>query len=117
MKIVDESILFFSQNSLWKLSTFRGYKGLYIMVCVWNTKSQFFPNRVIWRLGLATGLSREFKPRVNGLASLELLSCSATARVTLQLPYMLQTCAAVGGLPVASQPRVPAASLRILAQS
>ena len=34
MKIVDESILFFSrvslsQNSLWKLSTFRGYKGIY----------------------------------------------------------------------------------------
>ena len=24
---MDESILFFSQNSLWKLSTFRGYKG------------------------------------------------------------------------------------------
>ena len=36
MKIVDESILFFSrflsQNSLWKLSTFRGYKGIYSRV-------------------------------------------------------------------------------------
>ena len=35
MKIVDESILFslgfLSQKSLWKLSTFRGYKGLYIV--------------------------------------------------------------------------------------
>ena len=45
MKIVDESILFFSrflsQNSLWKFSTFRGYKGLYIVVCVWNAKSNF----------------------------------------------------------------------------
>ena len=48
-------------------------------------KSQFFPNRVFWRLGLATGLSREFKPRANGLANLGLLSCSATACVTLQL--------------------------------
>ena len=37
--------------------------------------------------------------------------------VTLQLPYMLHTYAAVGGLPVASQPQVPAASLYILAQS
>ena len=36
MKIVDESIFFslgfFSQNSLWKLSTFRGYKGIYCRV-------------------------------------------------------------------------------------
>ena len=36
MKIVDESILFslgfLSQNSLWKLSTFRGYKGIYTRV-------------------------------------------------------------------------------------
>ena len=29
MKIVDELILFFSRVSLWKLSTFRGYKGIY----------------------------------------------------------------------------------------
>ena len=85
---MDESILFLSrvflsQNSLWKLSTFRGYKGLYIVVSVWNAKSQFFPNRVFWRLGLEIGLSREFQPRVNGLVSLGLLSCSATAGVTL----------------------------------
>ena len=33
MKIVDELILFFSQNSLWKISTFRGYKGIYSKVC------------------------------------------------------------------------------------
>ena len=25
---------FLSQNSLWKLSTFRGYKGIYTMVCM-----------------------------------------------------------------------------------
>ena len=29
MKIVDELILFFSRVFLWKLSTFRGYKGIY----------------------------------------------------------------------------------------
>ena len=32
-KIVDESILFFSRISLWKLSTFREYKGIYSSVC------------------------------------------------------------------------------------
>ena len=69
-------------------------------------KSQFFSNRVVWWLGLATGLSHEFKLRANGLASLGLLSCSATAGITLQLPYMLHTCANFGGLPVASHLRV-----------
>ena len=38
MKIVDESILFFSRvslsNSLWKFSTFHGYKGIYSRVCM-----------------------------------------------------------------------------------
>ena len=38
MKIVDESILFFSKVSLskfslWKFSTFHGYKGIYSSVC------------------------------------------------------------------------------------
>ena len=45
MKIVDELILFFSRVSLWKLSTFRGYKGI-IVRYVWNAKSQLKPNRV-----------------------------------------------------------------------
>ena len=69
MKIVDESIFFslefLSQNSFW------------------NVKSQFFPNKVVWQLGLVIGLSREFKPLANDLASLGLLSCSATAGMTL----------------------------------
>ena len=69
-------------------------------------KSHFFPNKVVWRLDLATGLSREFKPRANSLASLRLLSCSATTGMTLQLPHMLHTCANFGGLPIASHPRV-----------
>ena len=64
-------------------------------------KIQFFPNRVFWRLDLTTGLSREFKPRVNGLASLGLLSCSATAGVTLQLLACLARVHQSGGL----QPR------------
>ena len=69
-------------------------------------KSQFFPNRVVWRLGLATGLSCQFKLRANGLASLGLLSCSATASMTLQLPCMLHMCANFGSLPVTSHSRV-----------
>ena len=64
-------------------------------------KSQFFPNRVFWRLDLATGLSREFKPRANGLANLGLLSCTATAGVTLQLLACLARVHHSGGL----QPR------------
>ena len=60
----------------------------------------------------STRLSREFKPRTNSLANLGLLSCNATAGMTLQLPYMLHTCANFGGLPVTShlqvQPRVSA---------
>ena len=69
-------------------------------------KSQFFPNRMFWQLDLATGLSREFKPRANGLANLGLFSCSATAGMTLQLPCILHTCVNFGGLPVASHPQV-----------
>ena len=56
---------------------------VFILVCVWNAKSQFFPNKVVQRLGLAIGLSSEFKSRANCLANLGLLSCSATAGVTL----------------------------------
>ena len=78
---MNESILFslgfLSQNSLWKLSLNRGYKGIYIYSRVKrNVKSHILPNRVFWQLDFATGLSREFKPQVNCLASLELLSCS-----------------------------------------
>ena len=74
-------------------------------MCVWNAKCQFFSNRVVWRLGLATELSREFKLRANCLANLGLLSCSTTAGVTLQLPCMLYTCASFGDLPTTSHLR------------
>ena len=100
------SLEFLSQNSFWKLSIFRGYKGLYIVGREGMWKSQFFPNRVVWRLRFVIGLSREFKPRVNGLASLGLLSCSAIVGMTLQFPCMLHACANFGNLPVASHPRV-----------
>ena len=78
---MDESILFslgfLSQNSLWKLFLNREYKGIYIYSKVRrNVKSHILPNRVFWRLDLAIELSREFKPRANGLVSLGLLSCS-----------------------------------------
>ena len=76
-----------------------------------NVKSQFFPNRVFWRLDLVTRLSREFKPRANNLASLGLLSCSATAGATLQLLACLARVHHSGGLqPRATHkihPRVP----------
>ena len=50
-----------------------------------NVKSQIFPNRVFWRHDLVIGLSREFKLRANGLASLGLLSYNTTAGARLQL--------------------------------
>ena len=75
-------------------------------------KSQFFPNRVFWQLDLVTGLSREFKPRANGLASLGLLSCSATVGANLQLLACLARVQHSGGLrprPTHEiQPQVPA---------
>ena len=121
MNIVDESILLFSRVFLSKFSQevlyISWYKGLYIVGWERNAKSQFFPNRVVWRLGLTTGLRREFKPQANSLASLGLLSYSATAGMTLQLLSMLHTCANFGGLPVTSHPQVSAASLCILTQS
>ena len=82
-------------------------------------KSQIFPNRMFWLLDLATGLSREFKSRVNGLANLRLLSYSATAGATLQLlAYFARVQHSDGLLPRATyeiQPRVPA-SLHKLGQ-
>ena len=73
-------------------------------------KISFSYNRVVWWLGLTTRLSHEFKLRANCLASLELLSCSAIAGVTFQLPCMLRTCASFGDLPAASHSWDPVAS-------
>ena len=57
---------------------------------------RFVTNRAFWKIELAIGTSREFEPRANYLASLEVLSYSAPAGVTLQLPCMLYTCATFG---------------------
>ena len=65
----------------------------------------FVTNKVFWRLELTIGTSCEFESRVNCLARLEVLSYSATASVTLQLPCMLHTCATFGDLPVARSSR------------
>ena len=61
---------------------------------------RFLTKRVFWRLGLATGMSCEFESRANYLARLEVFSCSSTASMTFQLPYMLRTCATFGDLPI-----------------
>ena len=62
-KIVDESILislrFLAQNSLWKLSTFRGYKGIYSSVREECEKSVFCKTGGFGD-SLAIGTSREF---------------------------------------------------------
>ena len=106
VKITDESscfsLGFLSQNSLWKLSIFRGYEG-YLYLCVFGIRRvRFFQNRAGWRLGLATWLSREFKLWANRIARLDFLSCSAPAGVTVHLLCMLLSCASSGGLPVTS---------------
>ena len=63
MKIVNESILFFSRVSLLKI-LFRSslhFVGIrvFIVGCMRNAKSQLQPNRAFWRLDLAIGTSRE----------------------------------------------------------
>ena len=121
VNIVNESILLFSRvylsifslealNILWVW-------GIFMPVCVWNAKSQFFQNRAGWRLGLATWLSREFQLRGNWTARLDFLSCSATANMTVQLLCMLGTRATSGDLQAMSYPRDPVASPCFFAQS
>ena len=51
-----------------------------------NMKGHFLSNRAFWQLDLTIVTSREFESRANCLARLEVLSYSATAGVTLQLP-------------------------------
>ena len=86
--------------------------GVFILVWEWNAKSQFFQNRVGWRLNLATWLSREFKLRANLMASLDFcpivlqvawLFSSLACSVRVQL---LATCKPRASREI--QPRVPA---------
>ena len=94
------SLGFLSQNSLSKLSTFRGYKGIYSKVYKKCEESISTKQDV-----LATRARDYNESRANCLARLEVLSCSAIAGVTLQLPCMLHTCASFGDLPVVRQSR------------
>ena len=71
------SLGFLSQNSLWKFSTFRGYKGIYSMVSEECEQSVFIKQGI-----LATQAYNWNESRVNCLVSLEVLSCSALAVVT-----------------------------------
>ena len=118
---MDESILYFSRVSLIKFSlealSISWEWGVFILEWEWNLKRQIFPNRAFWRLDLATGFSREFKPRANGLANLGLLSCSATAGATLQLLTCLARVQTFGDLQAATHLRDPVARLCFLAHS
>ena len=87
------SLGFLSQNSLWKLSTFCGYKGIYSGVYEECEKS------VSTKQGIL-GMSREFELRVNCLARLEVLSCNAPIVVTLQLHLHASHVCHFGDLPV-----------------
>ena len=94
------SLKFLSGNSL----QYVGIRGIYTSVFGMR-KVRFVTNRVVWQLGLVTWLNRESELRVNCLAKLEVLSYNAPVDVTLQLSWMLHTCAFFGDLPAASQPR------------
>ena len=109
----------FSQNSLWKLSIFRGYKGyLYLSEKgMWRVNFSITEWTSDLDSQLATWLSRESKPRANWMASLDFLSCSATVGMVVQLLCMLHSCTSSGGLQAASHPRDPAASRCFTAQS
>ena len=119
---MEESILIFSRVSLLEFSLEGSLKIVGIRVYIYsrvrrNVKSQFFSNKVFWRLDIMIGLSREFKPRANGLASLGLLSCSAIAGATLQLLACLARVQHSGGSQAASHPRDLATSPCFFAQS
>ena len=63
------SLGFFSQNSLWKLSTFREYKGIYSRVCEECEKTFFSAKQGILAtqslLGWVASLSHEITARPN----------------------------------------------------
>ena len=90
------SLGFLSQNSLLKLSTFCGYKGIYSRVYEECEES------VTTKQGnVATRLCDWNESRANYLARLRVLSCSATVGVTLQLPLHASHVCHSSDLPVA----------------
>ena len=74
------SLGFLSQKSLWKLSIFCGYKGIYSKVYEECKKSFFCKHRGFWRLTHDWDKSRN-----NWLTRLSFLSCNAPVVMTLQL--------------------------------
>ena len=74
------------------------FVGIRVHIVGWvrNANSQVSNKQDI----LAIGASRKFKSWANCPARLEVLSCSATASMTLQLPCMLHTCAIFSDSPV-----------------
>ena len=74
------SLGFFSQNYLWKLSTFRGYKGIYSRVHEKCEKSFFYKTGHSGD-SLTSGMSHELTARPD----CQFLSCSAPVVMTLQL--------------------------------
>ena len=103
------SLGFLSQNSLWKLSTFRGFKGIYSRIWEECEKSFFCKTRCSGK-SLATGMSREFQSPENRMVRLYFFSCSDPAILTLQLPTCSTRVADSGKWPIASQSQVPVAS-------
>ena len=104
IKIMNESILFslgfLSQNSLWKLFTFRGYKGIYSRVYEECEKS------IIIKQGILATQPHDWnESRANYLARLEILSYNATVGVTLQLPLHDSHMYHSSDLPVARSSR------------
>ena len=75
------SLGFLFENSLWKLSTFRGYKGIYSRVCKECEKTFFCKTRHSG-YSLATGMSRELTTKPD----CPFLSYSVPVVVTLQFP-------------------------------
>ena len=100
------SLGFLSQNFLWKLSTFLGYKGIYSRVYE-ECKESVTTKQGILAIELATGMSREFESQANYLARLEVLSYSANWREHLTPPacftrvpfWRLASCEPVARLP------------------
>ena len=93
------SLGFLSQNSLWKLSTLREYKGIYSMMYKESEESVSTKQGI-----LATKTSHEFELRANYLAKLEVLSYSATIGMILQLPLHFSHVCHSCDLPIARLP-------------
>ena len=72
IKIMDESILFFSLKILSGSSLYFVGIRVFIVECMRNAKVSFHPNRAFWRLNLTIGMSYESELRANYLARLHI---------------------------------------------